>query len=252
LVSSVFVHLAPWHVAFNVYWLWVLGTGVERVLGALPFAGLVLVSAFVSSSVQLGVSGDTGLGASGVVYALFGLMWASRKRVPAFAQLLGERTAPLFWIWLIGCILATHAGIVHIGNGAHVAGLVLGLLAAYWLIPGTTRRTLAIVGTGVFVVLSLLPLLWSPWSSTWVGHQAYKAHLARDLDAAIAGYRRSIALGGDRRWALENLVLAYLARGRRKEGAAALAELRSVDPAAAVKLEWDLRWELEAPTERAP
>jgi GlpG protein len=241
LISSAFVHLALWHVAFNVYWLWVLGGAVERALGPLPFVGLVLGSAIVSSSVQLGVSGSTGHGASGVVYTLFGLMWAARNRLPAFARILGERTALVFGTWLVGCILATRAGIVQVGNGAHVAGLLLGLLAARWLVSGAPRRTLAIAGTGLFAVVSLLPLFWSPWSATWVGHKAYQAHIAGQYDAAIAGYRRSIALGGDRLWALENVAFAYHAKGAEKECAATLAEIRLADPAAAVKIESDLK-----------
>lgn len=253
LISSAFVHFALWHLAFNLYWLWSLGSAVEPVLGTLPFAAFVLVSALVSSSVQLGSSGDTGHGASGVVYALFGLMWASSKRVPAFSRALGKETAVLFWIWLVGCLLATRAGIVQIGNGAHVAGVLLGLLAAHWLVPGAPRRVVAMAGTGLFVVLSLVPLVWSPWSSSWVGKQAYEAHLAGELDAAIAGYRRTIALGGDRRWALENLVSAYLAKGQEHECAATISELRAVDPAAAARLEVDLgRQRNDAGPEGAP
>jgi membrane associated rhomboid family serine protease len=252
LISSAFIHLELWHVAFNVYWLWTFGSAVEPVLGMLPFAGLVLVSALVSSSIQLGASGDTGIGASGVVYALFGLMWAGSKRVPRFAQVLGENTAPLFWVWLVGCILATRAGIVQVGNAAHVGGLLLGLLAAHWLIPGAPRRALAIVGSGLFVLLSLVPLVWSPWSPSWVGQKAYEAHVAGELDAAIAGYRRSIALGGDRAWALANLASAYLAKGQENECAAAVSELRAIDPAAAATLEADLSRQRGAVAEKAP
>jgi GlpG protein len=244
LVSSAFIHLALWHLAFNVYWLWVLGGPIERTLGPLTYLGFILASALVSSSVQLAVSGSTGHGASGVVYALFGLMWASRKRVPAFALALGERTAPLFWIWLVGCIVATRAGLAEVGNGAHVGGLVLGLLTAHWLILRPPRRTLAMAGTGLLVVLSLVPLFWSPWSSTWVGYRAYKAHLAGDYDTAIARYRRSIALGGDRLWALENLAFAYHSRGAEKEYTATLAEIRAADADAAAKVEAKIR---EAP-----
>ncbi len=79
-----------WHVAFNVYWLWVLGGVVERTLGRFPYDGMLLAAAVISSSVQLGISGSTGHGASGVVYALFGPIWASRKAVPAFSEALKD------------------------------------------------------------------------------------------------------------------------------------------------------------------
>jgi len=70
-----------------------------------------------------------------------------------------------------------------------------------------------------------------------VGYDAYKAHLAGDYDAAIAGYRRSISLGADRVWALENIAYAHYARGAEKEYAATLAEIRAADTAAAARVE---------------
>jgi len=206
----------------------------------MSYLGFVLAASFVSSSVQLGVSGSTGYGASGVVYALFGLMCASRESVPEFARALGGNTALLFWGWLLGCILATRAGIAGVGNGAHVAGLLFGLVVARLVILKTVRRTLALSGTALLVAVSLVPLFWSPWSSTWVGYKAYRAHVAGDYDAAIAGYRRSIALGGDGVWALENLAFAYRSAGATKEYEATIAELRTADAAAAAEVEADI------------
>jgi len=237
LVSSAFVHLAVWHLAFNVYWLWVLGGPVERVLGPARYLGVVLGAAAVSSSVQLAASGSTGHGASGIVYALFGLMWTSRKTVPAFTDGPATKNAPLFWIWLVGCIVATQAGVADIGNGAHVGGLVFGLLSAHWLAVKGPHRKMALGATGLFLVLSLVPLFWCPWSSAWVGYKAYEAHARGDYDTAIAGYRRAIALGGQRLWALQNLALVYGAMGATNEYETTLAELRSVDAGAAAEVE---------------
>jgi GlpG protein len=237
LVSSAFVHLAFWHLAFNVYWLWVFGGAVERVLGPVRYLGFVLFAAAVSSCVQLAASGNTGHGASGIVYALFGLMWASRKAVPAFAEGPAAKNAPLFWIWLIGCIVATRAGIADIGNGAHVGGLVFGLLSAHWMVFKGAYRRVALGATGLLAVFSLVSLFWCPWSGAWVGYKAYKAHARRDYDTAIAGYRRAIALGGQRLWALQNLALAFHAKGAVKEYEATLSEIRMSDPDAADSVE---------------
>ncbi|MHC4860976.1 MAG: rhomboid family intramembrane serine protease, partial [Planctomycetota bacterium] len=33
LLTSAFVHIEIWHLAFNVYWLWVLGSRLERTIG---------------------------------------------------------------------------------------------------------------------------------------------------------------------------------------------------------------------------
>ena len=67
LVTSAFVHIEIWHLAFNMFWLWSLGSRLERAIGSWPFLGFCLMSAFVSSSLQLAVSDATGIGASGVV-----------------------------------------------------------------------------------------------------------------------------------------------------------------------------------------
>src|SRR5262249_42239741 len=156
----------------------------------LRYLGLVLASAIVGSSLQLAASGDTGHGASGIVYALFGVMWCARKEVPALAQALGPKTAPLLWTWLVGCMIATWLGLANVGNAAQVGGLAIGLLSAYCLTPRVPRRSPALVGIGLLVMLSLVPLFWSPWSAGWVGYKAYKAHVAGDYDKAIAGYRQ--------------------------------------------------------------
>lgn len=240
LLSSTLVHLAMWHLAFNVYWLWTLGSAVERVLGWRKYSALLLAAAIVSSGVQLGVSGATGHGASGVVYALFGLMWASRRRVPAFAATLGERTVLLFLLWLVGCFVASQVGEVAIGNAAHASGLIFGVLVAQWDPSQRYRRGIQ-WATAAVVLVSLVPLFWNPWSGTWVSHRAYKAHVAGRYDEAIAGYRRSMELGADRVWGLQSLALAYLSKGSNQEYAAILTELRTVSQDAAAALEQEVR-----------
>ncbi|HET6372027.1 MAG TPA: rhomboid family intramembrane serine protease, partial [Candidatus Polarisedimenticolia bacterium] len=76
LWTSVFVHFELWHIAFNLYWLWTLGRSLELTAGRASWAALFILSAGISSVAQMAVSGDTGVGASGVVYAFFGFMWA--------------------------------------------------------------------------------------------------------------------------------------------------------------------------------
>jgi rhomboid protease GluP len=248
LFTSIFVHLALWHLAFNLYWLWVFGSAVEREIGSRTYAGFVVVSAIVSSSAQLAVSGATGHGFSGVGYAFFGLIWAARRDVPTFARALSDRTHLLFLGWLIAGILATWMGAFVVGNAAHVGGLLFGLLCARPLVRRTISRRLVFAGTALAVVLSLVAALWSPWSPGWVAHKAYKAHLAGQYDDAIAGYRRSVELGGDRLWALENMAFAYQETGAAKELAATLAEMRSVNPESAARVEAELTGSREKPS----
>src|SRR5262245_17208824 len=53
LVTSVFVHMELWHLAFNLYWLWVLGSHLERAIGSVRWLGFFLITAAVSSGAEL-------------------------------------------------------------------------------------------------------------------------------------------------------------------------------------------------------
>jgi GlpG protein len=240
LVSSAFVHVALWHLVFNVYWLWRFGGAVERTLGSVKFLVFVVAVAFLSSAFQLAVSGDTGIGASGVVYGLFGLMWRSKEKVPHFAEVLGPDTSRLFFVWLIACLVATQAGFVSIGNAAHFSGLLFGVLAAEWQSRGPYRQ-LAAGSTAFLCVLSLLAAHSNPWSVRWLEHQAMKMHRAGQYQRAALAYERSLSFGSDSAWAFHNLALTYFELDDTTRYAAALKSLRVVAPTDADLLELRFR-----------
>src|SRR5262249_49771910 len=73
-VTSILPHLGILHLAFNLYWLWVLGTTVERVYGHFRTALLILLLALGSGSFDFAFS-QGGVGLSGVGYGLFGLLY---------------------------------------------------------------------------------------------------------------------------------------------------------------------------------
>src|SRR5258708_5381948 len=140
LLPGVFVHLALWHLAFNVYWLWTLGSRLESAIGHIRFLAFVLTAGFVSSALQLAVSDSTGIGASGVVYAIFGFMWETRHLFRSFLQVLDQRTANIFMVWLVGCIVATFLEIWNVGNAAHVSGMLFGGIVAGCFVLRPWRR----------------------------------------------------------------------------------------------------------------
>lgn len=229
LVTSVFVHLALWHVAFNVYWLWVLGSRLERAIGSLPFLAFFITSAFVSSSFQLAVSGGTGIGASGVVYAIFGFMWPTRHRCSQFNEVLDARTVQIFIIWLVGCVVASHLKVWEVGNAAHISGLLFGgAVAGAFFLPFKPR--LVLTGLVALIIFSIIPLFWCPWSVTWLSHKAYKAHAAARYGAAIDRYAQIIHLDPDNAWAYLNRSYAYQALGQNDNADADLRKAREIDP----------------------
>lgn len=228
LVTSAFVHVALWHLAFNVYWLWVLGRRLEQAIGSLPFLAFFTVAAFVSSSFQLAVSDDTGIGASGVVYAIFGFMWPARHRYPGFERVLDRRTIQLFVIWLIGCVVVTRLEVWQIGNAAHVSGLVFGAVVAGLLVLGIRRRLL-VAGLATLLVLSIMPLFWCPWSVTWIGTKAYQAHAAGRYEVALERYTRLLETDPENAWGYLNRSLVYQELGQTNQAEADRQKARDLD-----------------------
>ena len=240
LVTSAFVHVALWHLVFNVYWLWRFGGAVERELGSVRFLVFVVAVAFVGSAFQLAASGGTGIGASGIVYGLFGFMWRSKEKVPRFADILGPDTAWFFFVWLIACVVATQAGFANIANTAHFAGLVFGVLVAEWRFRGLHRR-MAGAGMALLCVLSVLTTRSNPWSARWLQHHAMKMHRAGQYQVAALTYERSLSFGADSVWAFHNLALTYFEMRDTTRYAAALRNLRVASPAEADSLELRLQ-----------
>ncbi len=234
LITSVFVHREIWHIAFNLYWLWILGNVLEDAIGPWRWLAFFLAAAVVSSGFQLLISGGMGIGMSGVGYALFGFGWIARHKIPTFQAILNEQTIGTFLIWMVGCMVATQFGWVQIANGAHVAGLAFGAVVA-GLFVVRWKPLLSGAGLLATTTIGMLPLFWCPLSMDWTAKQANQAFLRHDYATAIGWYRRNIVQGGDKFWALSNIELAYIARGDLKQAANTMDEMKR-DPTTADKL----------------
>jgi GlpG protein len=157
LVTSIFPHSGVFHLAFNIYWLWVFGTLVEQEYGHLKTASLIALFALGSGSLEFALARG-GVGLSGVGYGLFGLLWILSSYDDRFRDAVDQRTVQLFVVWFIFCIVMTVANIFPVGNVAHAAGAVLGILTATAL-SRPRYRTVIIAGIAAI-------LLFGVWGST--------------------------------------------------------------------------------------
>jgi GlpG protein len=229
LLTSVFVHGGLMHIAFNLYWLWILGRVLERRIGSWRYLGFFVAAAWVSSACELAVADETGVGLSGVGYALFGFMWIARPAVAEFRKVVDHRVVSLFLVWAVFCVAATHIGVMNIANTAHFSGLAFGGLVGGALLP--RWRRVGISGASLVLVLATVTLFWAPWSVAWVGLQAWRADEADDVARAVEYYSRAIDLEPEYTGAYERR--AYL-RARLGELDAAAADCNHVvalDPA---------------------
>ncbi|MBF9143894.1 rhomboid family intramembrane serine protease [Hymenobacter properus] len=202
LISSNFVHLAFWHLGFNLYWFWILGRKIEFEQGAGFMAVLLLTAAFVSSTAEFALGQSTGMGLSGVVYAFFGFIFTSGLTNSRYAGFLVSKLVWQFVGWLFFCLLLTATNVWQVGNAAHFAGLAWGAAVA-WLYQ---RRKAVRYGLGILVLAGLsVPLFWAPWSVLWLSNKAYTAHTANDVPMARHYYRLILQKEPANQFALSNL-----------------------------------------------
>ncbi|WP_168165118.1 rhomboid family intramembrane serine protease [Anaeromyxobacter dehalogenans] len=233
LLVSAFIHQALSHLALNVYWLWTLGRAVEGAFGPRAMGLLLLTSAFVSSSFHLAIFDDVGVGASGMVFAVFGFGWLARGKRGELRATFTTKTGILFAAGLVGCwIVLTR----EVANGAHLGGLLFGAAAAEAVATGRRPR-LAKAGAILLILLAFGVTVACPWSATWWSTKGHGAHARGQYDLAIQAYDMSLRFRPDQPWVMASLIRAYRASGNADAAASLLTRLRTVSPAEAALID---------------
>ncbi len=241
LVTSALVHLNAVHLAFNLYWLWVLGRAVESVLGPLRLGAFIIASALVSSAAQLAVSDETGIGSSGVAYALFGLAWMLSRYRRDLGIRMPRQIVQLFAVWLLVGTFGTYLGLVNFGNAAHLAGGLFGICAGLAFTDRWNRA--GVVGLRSLLAWGALIAFVAPWSPAWNEARARSAYRRADYAAAIEWLERSLRRGGDPAWITQTKAMVHWQAGAKDEVRADLDALRKIDPKGAEVFERQIRGE---------
>lgn len=142
IVTAGFLHSGLFHLAVNMYSLWILGTLLEPGIGRLRFLLIYFVALLGGSFGALLVTPDANtVGASG---AIFGLMSAG---VLVLRQRGIDPMQSGLPLW-IGINLVFSFAVPGISVGGHIGGLVGGGLAAIALfeLPGRVRALPALAG----------------------------------------------------------------------------------------------------------
>jgi GlpG protein len=126
LVTPVFLHLSPIHLLFNMWWLFDLGSLIERRFGPWRFLVLVLFFAIISNTCQYAFAGSPFFGGmSGVIYALFGYVWLRGRLDPNLGFFVPTSAAMILLVWLA---LGFTGSLGAVANVAHLSGLVSGVV----------------------------------------------------------------------------------------------------------------------------
>lgn len=148
-LSSAVLHGGWLHLGMNAMWLLRLGIVAEALLGLYAYSVLAVVLGAASIASQWALSGSC-VGLSGIVYGIFGLLWALDRWHPRCRGVIDKGTTEAFAAWFLICLMITWAGMMPIGNTAHAAGFFIGALSGW---------SLSVVGIQRLVRLSSVLLL---------------------------------------------------------------------------------------------
>lgn len=135
LLTAMFLH-APFtgalfsllHIGFNMYILRIFGPTVEQAFGTARFIPMYLVAGFAGSSASYAFGCRPGVGASGAIFGVVGILLALlyRRRTSTFVAAYMKNL-----LFFVGVNLVIGFSLAMIDNAAHIGGLAAGLTMGY-------------------------------------------------------------------------------------------------------------------------
>jgi membrane associated rhomboid family serine protease len=135
LVTSGFLHAGLIHIAFNMFALFVVGRVLEPGIGTPRFLALYFASLLAGSfgTLLMTQSFEPSLGASGAIFGLFGA-----TAVIARGRGMNELASQIGFLIVLNLVFTF--SVPHISIGAHVGGLLGGVICALAIVAGDRGR----------------------------------------------------------------------------------------------------------------
>src|SRR5579859_551124 len=164
LVTYMFLHGGIWHIVFNMWCLWDLGQLCESLYGRWTYAAIYFITGIAAGLTSVGWNpGVMSVGASGAIFGLAGALAASYYLGEFSLPSEAIRPALRSLVFFIGFNVLFGIGYnIFLGgnggvdNGAHVGGLISGLLVGALIArfaPGHDARRLAVLTAVALAVL---------------------------------------------------------------------------------------------------
>jgi GlpG protein len=157
-LGAAFLHGGWIHVIFDVWWIWELGRATEVGFGHVALILLVVGGAMVASGAEW-LAGGSGIGLSGVVYALAFFLWVHHKTNAQAAAVMNRRTINILVVWFFLCIVLTAMGIWNIANWAHGGGALWGWAAGQALLHARRRILVPLMALATVAFVAALPFV---------------------------------------------------------------------------------------------
>jgi rhomboid protease GluP len=134
VVTAVFLHGSVNHLIGNAVALFVLGMVCEHAFGRVQFVTLFVLSGITGSLMSMLTSAGPSVGASGAIFGLQGAAIVLFRRHRDRLLVRDRRIGLVLIVWGLYTI-AQGFLTSYVDNGAHLGGLLGGMLMARWLHP---------------------------------------------------------------------------------------------------------------------
>ncbi len=163
--TSMFLHAGLFHLAFNMYALYLFGDLVEDIYGRVTFVGIYFLSGFLGgvASYAFGRPDVAAVGASGAIFGLIGA-WAAynfKRRGTALGS-ANLRGAAI----IVAINLVLGFTLPGVDNLAHIGGLVAGGVAGLGAEGFRYRPVNRFVRLGVFAALAAIGIALTLWRTS--------------------------------------------------------------------------------------
>ena len=139
LFTPVLLHGSFFHILFNMLWLSMLGSQIEKRVRKWQYIAMTLIIAIVSNTLQYLMSGPFFIGYSGIICGLAGFIWMRQQQAPwegyplqkgtfAFLAFFIVAMTVLQCIAFLCCRLQIAHFSINVGNTAHISGMIVGMI----------------------------------------------------------------------------------------------------------------------------
>ncbi|RPF55627.1 rhomboid family intramembrane serine protease [Aquisalibacillus elongatus] len=157
IISSMFLHIGPFHLFMNMIALYYLGDLTEKIYGTKRFFMIYFLAGIFGSVASFATNDSVSAGASGAIFGLFGaLLFFGIHYKDIFFKTMG-----LNLIIVIGINIVFGLTVPQIDNGAHIGGLIGGLMASQIVhLPNKKARVLQTVALFTFLIVMSMMFLY--------------------------------------------------------------------------------------------
>jgi hypothetical protein len=135
-VTSVFMHGGFTHILFNMFGLFMFGTFLESRIGWQKFIMIYLVAGVVGNVGYMLTSEDSlipGVGASGAIYGVMGVLAVIAHRAQIYVMLLPIPVRMYIGVVIYALVEIFFFNRSNVASGAHLGGLAIGVLYGFYL-----------------------------------------------------------------------------------------------------------------------